>query len=116
HMWSEWNGKYRDTVRRFWKGDGGVAADFATRFLGSSDLYSWNGRQPVASINFVTCHDGFSLNDLVSYDRKHNEANQEGNRDGADDNNSWNCGHEGPTDDPKIIALRERKKRAYLAT
>jgi len=115
-LWSEWNGKYRDTVRRFWKGDGGVAADFATRFLGSSDLYGWNGRQPVASVNFVTCHDGFSLNDLVSYDHKHNEANGEEGRDGADDNNSWNCGAEGPTDDPEINALRERKKRNFLAT
>ena len=116
HMWSEWNGKYRDTIRKFWKGDAGLAGEFATRFLGSSDLYSWNGRQPVASINFVTCHDGFSMNDLVSYDQKHNEANHEDNRDGTDNNLSWNCGHEGPTDDPKINALRERKKRNFLAT
>jgi isoamylase len=116
HLWSEWNGKYRDTVRRFWKGDGGVAGEFATRFLGSSDLYGWNGRQPVASINFITCHDGFTLNDLVSYDHKHNEANKEGNRDGADDNHSWNCGHEGPTNDAEINTLRERKKRNFLAT
>ncbi|MBA3314872.1 MAG: glycogen debranching protein GlgX [Planctomycetaceae bacterium] len=115
-LWSEWNGKYRDCVRRFWKGDGGVAAEFATRFLGSSDLYGWNGRRPVASINFVTCHDGFSLNDLVSYDQKHNEANGEEGRDGADHNESWNCGAEGPTDDPEINALRERKKRSFLAT
>lgn len=115
-QWSEWNGKYRDTVRRFWKGDGGVAPELATRFLGSSDLYGWNGRQPVASINLVTCHDGFTLNDLVSYDQKHNEANGEGNRDGTAHNDSWNCGHEGPTDDPAINALRERKKRNFIAT
>lgn len=115
-QWSEWNGKYRDTVRRFWKGDGGVAPELATRFLGSSDLYGWNGRQPVASINLVTCHDGFTLNDLVSYDQKHNEANGEGNRDGTTHNDSWNCGHEGPTDDPAINALRERKKRNFIAT
>ena len=115
-QWSEWNGKYRDTVRRFWKGDGGVVSEFATRFCGSSDLYAWNSRRPHASINFVTCHDGFTLNDLVSYDHKHNEANGENNRDGADDNASWNSGAEGPTDDPAINALRERKKRSFLAT
>ena len=115
-LWSEWNGKYRDTVRRFWKGDGGMASEFATRISGSSDLYEWSGRRPHASVNFITCHDGFSLNDLVSYDQKHNEANGEDNRDGANDNNSWNCGVEGPTDDPKIIELREKKKRAFLAT
>ena len=114
--WSEWNGKYRDTVRRFWKGDGGVAAEFATRISGSSDLYEWNGRRPHASVNFITCHDGFPLADLVAYDQKHNEANGEENRDGANDNDSWNCGAEGPTEDPQINALRERKKRAYLAT
>jgi glycogen operon protein len=114
--WSEWNGKYRDCVRRFWKGDGGVAGEFATRISGSSDLYEWNGRRPHASVNFITCHDGFTLEDLVSYDHKHNEANGEGNRDGANDNDSWNCGAEGPTDDPKIIALREKKKRSFLAT
>jgi isoamylase len=114
--WSEWNGRYRDCVRRFWKGDGGVASEFATRISGSSDLYEWNGRRPHASINFITCHDGFSLNDLVSYDHKHNEANLEGNRDGADHNESWNCGVEGPTDDPAINALREKKKRSFLAT
>jgi glycogen operon protein len=115
-LWSEWNGKYRDTVRRFWKGDGGMASEFATRISGSSDLYEWSGRRPHASVNFITCHDGFTLNDLVSYDHKHNEANGEENRDGANDNNSWNCGIEGPADDPKVVALREKKKRAFLAT
>lgn len=115
-LWSEWNGKYRDCVRRFWKGDGGVAPELATRFLGSSDLYGWNGRLPVASVNFVTCHDGFTMNDLVSYDNKHNDANGEDNNDGADHNDSWNCGHEGPTDDPEVNALRERKKRNFIAT
>jgi isoamylase len=115
-LWSEWNGKYRDCVRRFWKGDGGVASEFATRICGSSDLYEWSGRRPNASINFITCHDGFTLNDLVSYDKKHNEANGEENRDGMNDNDSWNCGVEGPTDDPKIIALRRRKQRSMLAT
>jgi len=115
-LWSEWNGKYRDCIRHFWKGDGGVASEFATRFCGSSDLYEWSSRRPHASINFVTCHDGFTLHDLVSYDHKHNEANGENNRDGADDNISWNCGFEGPTDDPAIKALREKKKRNFLAT
>ncbi len=103
-LWTEWNGKYRDTVRRFWKGDGGLASEFATRLTGSSDLYKDDGRKPYASINFITCHDGFTLQDLVSYNEKHNEDNGEGNRDGADDNNSWNCGVEGPTDDPGIRA------------
>jgi glycogen operon protein len=115
-LWSEWNGKYRDTMRHFWKGDGGYVAEFATRFCGSSDLYEWSSRRPHASVNFITCHDGFTLNDLVSYDRKHNEANGEENRDGANDNISWNCGAEGPTDDPAINALREKKKRSFLAT
>jgi isoamylase len=115
-LWSEWNGKYRDCVRKFWKGEAGMLPEFATRFSGSSDLYEWSSRRPHASINFVTCHDGFTLNDLVSYDHKHNEANGENNRDGADDNHSWNCGVEGPADDPKIIDLRERKKRNFLAT
>jgi glycogen operon protein len=114
--WTEWNGKYRDLVRRFWKGDGGIANEFAIRLAGSSDLYQWTGRAPYASVNFITCHDGFSLQDLVSYNDKHNEANGEGNRDGANDNNSWNCGAEGPTDDPKVIALRERQKRNLIAT
>jgi isoamylase len=115
-LWSEWNGKYRDCVRHFWKGDGGTASEFATRISGSSDLYQWSGRHPHASINFITCHDGFTLRDLVSYDHKHNEANGEDNRDGADDNHSWNCGAEGPTDDPKINELRSRKQRSLLAT
>ena len=115
-LWTEWNGKYRDTVRRFWKGEGGTAGELATRLSGSSDLYQDDGRKPYASINFVTCHDGFSLQDLVSYNEKHNEANGEGNRDGANDNDSWNCGAEGPTDDPNIAALRERQKRNLIAT
>jgi glycogen operon protein len=115
-LWSEWNGKYRDSVRHFWKGDGGVVAEYATRFCGSSDLYEWSGRKPHASINFVTCHDGFTLEDLVSYDHKHNEANGEQNKDGADDNVSWNCGVEGPAADPQILALRQRKKCNFLAT
>jgi glycogen operon protein len=115
-QWSEWNGKYRDCVRHFWKGDGGHTGEFATRICGSPDLYAWSGKRPHASVNFVTCHDGFTLNDLVSYDHKHNEANGEDNRDGAGDNVSWNCGAEGPTDDPRIIELRERKKRSFLAT
>lgn len=115
-LWSEWNGKYRDCIRHFWKGDGGVASELATRFCGSSDLYEWSGRRPHASVNFVTCHDGFSLHDLVSYDHKHNQANGEDNRDGADDNISWNCGAEGPTDDPRINELRYRKMRNFLAT
>ncbi len=115
-LWSEWNGKYRDCIRRFWKGDGDVVSEFATRFCGSSDLYEWSSRRPHASINFITAHDGFTLEDLVSYDHKHNEANGEDNRDGANDNLSWNCGVEGPTDDPKILELREKKKRSFLAT
>jgi len=115
-LWSEWNGKYRDCIRHFWKGDGGVASEFATRFCGSSDLYEWSSRRPHASINFVTAHDGFCLRDLVSYDHKHNEANGEENRDGSDDNISWNCGVEGPTDDPAILELRAKKQRAFLAT
>lgn len=115
-LWSEWNGLYRDCVRRFWKGDGGVASEFATRISGSSDLYEWSGRRPHASINFITCHDGFTLKDLVSYNQKHNEANGEENRDGSDHNDSWNCGVEGPTDEPAVIQLREKKQRAFLAT
>ncbi len=115
-LWSEWNGKYRDTVRRFWKGDESQVAEMAYRLSGSSDLYQHNGRRPYASINFVTAHDGFTLHDLVSYNEKHNEANGEGNRDGDDHNNSWNCGVEGPTDDPEINALRERQMRNFLAT
>lgn len=115
-LWSEWNGKYRDCIRKFWRGDAAMLPEFATRVSGSSDLYEWSSRRPHASINFVTCHDGFTLNDLVSYDQKHNEANGEDNRDGADDNHSWNCGVEGPADDPAIRALRERKQRNFLAT
>ena len=114
--WTEWNGKYRDTVRRFWKGDGGVVSELATRLAGSSDLYSQSGRRPYASINFVTSHDGFTLNDLVSYNEKHNEANLENNQDGDNNNLSWNCGVEGPHDDPAILALREQQKRNFLAT
>jgi isoamylase len=115
-LWTEWNGKYRDCVRRFWKGDGGTTSEFATRLSGSSDLYAWSGRLPYASINFITCHDGFPLRDLVSYNDKHNESNGEGGKDGANDNNSWNCGAEGPTDDAGIKALRERQKRNLIAT
>ncbi len=115
-LWTEWNGKYRDCVRRFWKGDGGTASELATRLSGSSDLYQDDGRKPYASINFITCHDGFTLHDMVSFNDKHNEANGEENRDGASDNNSWNCGAEGETDDPAIIALRERQKRNLMAT
>jgi isoamylase len=115
-LWTEWNGKYRDSIRRFWKGDGRLASELATRLAGSSDLYEGDGRNPYASINFITAHDGFSLQDLVSYDHKHNDANGEDNRDGTDDNFSWNCGAEGPTDDPQIIALRERQKRNLFAT
>jgi glycogen operon protein len=114
--WSEWNGKYRDTVRRFWRGDKGVLPELVSRLAGSSDLFAHNGRRPRASVNFVTVHDGFTLNDLVSYNEKHNEANHEGNRDGADDNMSWNGGAEGPTADPEIVNLRERQKRNLIAT
>jgi isoamylase len=115
-LWTEWNGKFRDCVRRFWKGDGGTAAELASRLSGSSDLYRHNGRRPSASLNFVTCHDGFTLRDLVSYDRKHNDSNGENNRDGTDDNNSWNCGFEGPTDDSTVNELRARQQRNFLAT
>ena len=115
-LWSEWNGRYRDSIRKFWKGDGGMVSEFATRFTGSSDLYEWSSRRPHASINFVTCHDGFTLNDLVSYDTKHNEDNGEDNRDGDNNNCSWNCGAEGPTDDPAINQLRDKKIRSILAT
>jgi isoamylase len=114
--WAEWNGKYRDTVRRYWRGDVGQVAEVAYRLTGSSDLYEPGGRRPHASINFITAHDGFTLNDLVSYNEKHNEANGEENRDGTDDNFSWNSGVEGPTDDPVINELRERQKRNMLAT
>jgi isoamylase len=114
-LWSEWNGIYRDVVRDFWRGQAGVA-DFASRITGSSDLYEADGRHPFASINFVTAHDGFTLRDLVSYNEKHNEANCEGNRDGTDDNRSWNHGAEGETGDPAVNALRARQQRNFLAT
>jgi isoamylase len=115
-LWTEWNGKYRDNVRRFWKGDGGTVSEFASRLSGSSDLYQQTGRAPYASINFITCHDGFTLEDLVSYNDKHNEANGEENRDGSSNNDSWNWGAEGPTDDPGVIDVRTRQKRNFLAT
>ncbi|MGH3273512.1 MAG: glycogen debranching enzyme, partial [Streptosporangiaceae bacterium] len=113
---SEWNGKYRDTVRDFWRGVPGALPEFASRLTGSSDLYETSARRPVASVNFVTCHDGFTLADLVSYDAKHNEANGEGNADGTDDNRSWNCGAEGPAGDPAITALRAQQVRNFLVT
>jgi isoamylase len=115
-LWTEWNGKYRDSVRRYWKGDESLVAEMAYRLTGSSDLYQNDGRRPYASINFVTAHDGFTLTDLVSYNDKHNEDNGEDNRDGHDDNLSWNCGVEGPTDDPEINALRDRQRRNLIAT
>jgi glycogen operon protein len=114
-LWSEWNGIYRDVVRDFWRGQASVG-EFASRFTGSSDLYESDGRQPFSSINFITAHDGFTLRDLVTYNGKHNEANLEDNRDGTDDNRSWNCGVEGETDDPEVNALRERQQRNFLAT
>ena len=114
-LWSEWNGIYRDTMRDFWRGDATVA-EFASRFGGSADLYENDGRKPFASVNFITAHDGFTLRDLVSYEQKHNDANGESNRDGTDDNRSWNCGVEGPTDDPAINTLRARQQRNLLAT
>jgi glycogen operon protein len=114
--WSEWNGRYRDTVRRFWQGNGRLLPDLASRIAGSSDIYAPGGRRPRASVNFITVHDGFTLADLVAYNTKHNEANLEHNRDGSDDNNSWNCGIEGPTGDPAILALRARQQRNLLAT
>ena len=115
-QWTEWNGKYRDTVRDFWRGEGQSLGEFASRLTGSSDLYEHSGRRPVASINFVTAHDGFTLRDLVSYNQKHNEANGEGNRDGESHNRSSNFGVEGPTDDPAILALRARQQRNFIAT
>jgi isoamylase len=114
--WAEWNDRYRDAVRSYWKGDGGQIGELAYRMTGSSDLYARSGRRPYASVNFVTAHDGFTLHDLVSYNSKHNEANGEENRDGTDNNRSWNCGVEGPTEDPEINALRARQKRNLLAT
>ncbi|PKV88579.1 glycogen debranching protein GlgX [Streptomyces sp. TLI_146] len=115
-MWTEWNGKYRDTVRDLWRGEPRTLAEFAGRLTGSSDLYQDDGRRPLASINFHTCHDGFTLNDLVSYNQKHNEANKEGNRDGESHNRSWNCGVEGDTEDAGVIELRERQMRNFIAT
>jgi glycogen operon protein len=115
-LWTEWNGKYRDTVRDYWRGEPATLGEFASRLTGSSDLYEATGRRPGASINFVTAHDGFTLHDLVSYNEKHNEANGEGNRDGESHNRSWNCGVEGPTDDPEIIKLRSRQMRNFLVT
>ncbi|HEY7318914.1 MAG TPA: glycogen debranching protein GlgX [Candidatus Binatia bacterium] len=113
--WQEWNGRFRDDVRRFWKGDEGAVSRVATRLLGSPDIYGHEEREAEQSINFVTCHDGFTLNDLVSYNHKHNEANGENNRDGSDDNLSWNCGAEGPTEDPAIEAMRNRQVKNFLA-
>lgn len=115
-LWTEWNGKYRDTVRDFWRGEPSTLGEFASRLTGSSDLYAHNGRRPTSSINFVTAHDGFTLNDLVSYNSKHNLANGEDNRDGESHNRSWNCGVEGPTDDPDIIQLRDQQRRNFLTT
>jgi isoamylase len=115
-LWSEWNGKYRDTVRDYWRGQPATLPEFASRLSGSSDLYETSARRPVASVNFVTCHDGFTLADLVSYNTKHNEANGDNNSDGTDDNRSWNCGTEGPTSDPAIRELRARQVRNFLVT
>ena len=115
-LWSEWNGKYRDCVRDYWRGESAALGEFGYRFTGSSDLYQSSARRPHASINFVTCHDGFTLRDLVSYNEKHNWANGEANRDGEAHNRSWNCGHEGESDDPEVLALRRRQQRNMLAT
>jgi glycogen operon protein len=115
-LWTEWNGKYRDTVRDFWRGESASLPEFASRLTGSSDLYEFSGRRPIASINFVTAHDGFTLHDLVSYNEKHNEANGEHNNDGESHNRSWNCGVEGPTDDLDVVALREQQKRNFITT
>jgi isoamylase len=115
-LWSEWNGKYRDTVRDLWRGSDQTLAEFGSRFTGSSDLYQGTARQPNASVNFITAHDGFTLSDLVSYNDKHNEANGEDNRDGESDNRSWNCGEEGPSDKPEVLALRRRQTRNFLTT
>jgi glycogen operon protein len=115
-LWTEWNGKYRDTVRDYWRGEPATLGEFASRLTGSSDLYEATGRRPSASINFVTCHDGFTMNDLVSYNEKHNEANGEDNRDGESHNRSWNCGVEGPTKDKDILALRAKQMRNIMGT
>ena len=114
--WSEWNGRYRDTVRDYWRGEAATIAELASRITGSSDLYESDSRHPSASVNFITAHDGFTLNDLVSYNDKHNEANGEGNNDGESHNRSWNCGEEGPTDDPEVHDLRRRQQRNFLTT
>jgi isoamylase len=113
YRWAEWNGRYRDDIRRFVRGDGGLIGAVAERVAGSADLYEQRGHLPINSVNFLTAHDGFTLNDLVSYNQKHNDANGECNNDGINDNLSWNCGAEGPTDDPAIEALRERQIRNY---
>jgi glycogen operon protein len=113
YRWAEWNGRFRDDVRRFVKGDAGVVSSWAARLAGSADIYQSSGHLPINSVNFITCHDGFTLNDLVSYNGKHNDANGEGNRDGVDDNMSWNCGFEGPTNDQAVDALRERQCRNF---
>ena len=115
-LWTEWNGKYRDTVRDYWRGEAAALSEFASRLTGSSDLYAHSGRRPIASINFIIAHDGFTLRDLVSYNEKHNDANGEGGNDGESHNRSWNCGAEGPTDDPEIRALRQRQIRNFLTT
>jgi glycogen operon protein len=115
-LWTEWNGRFRDTVRDFWRGATGDVRDLGYRLSGSSDLYDWGGRRPYASVNYVTAHDGFTLRDLVSYNHKHNAANGEDGRDGSDDNRSWNCGTEGETDDPAVAALRRRQLRNLLGT
>jgi isoamylase len=115
-LWTEWNGKYRDTMRDYWRGAPGQLPELASRLTGSSDLYETSARRPVASVNFITCHDGFTMADLVSYNGKHNEANKEQNRDGTDDNRSWNCGTEGPSDDPAVVSLRDRQVRNFLTT
>jgi glycogen operon protein len=115
-LWSEWNGRYRDTMRDFWRGEDSCLANFAYCFTGSSDLYQDDGRRPSASINFITAHDGFTLNDLVSYNHKHNQVNGEDNQDGEENNRSWNCGVEGETDDPQILQLRNRQRRNFLVT
>jgi isoamylase len=115
-LWREWNGKYRDSMRDFWRSHPVGIGEIADRFAGSADLYGTAGRRPTSSVNLITVHDGFTLRDLVSYDDKHNEANGEDNRDGTNDNNSWNCGAEGPTTDPAILALRTRQSRAMLTT
>jgi glycogen operon protein len=115
-QWAEWNGRYRDALRRFWRGDRGLNGEVATRIAGSSDLYERSGRRPFASVNFITAHDGFTLQDLVSYEEKHNEENKEGNEDGHDHNYSTNCGTEGPSEDATVVDCRERRKRGLMAS